>query len=430
MKSPPGDPGRLIGYALLALAVAALLNTHFTTALASGRNHDYYAYWIAGRALLEGTPLYERENQLRIAAEWDIPGMHFLYPPLSALPFAPGALLPPRLAGRLWVLIQVAVLVVVGRQLAVYWLGDSRGATRAMWLGMGALLLVLYFPTSYIFMSGQVTFITAAILLAALRRLEERRDRTAGLLVATGLWIKPTLAPMLLYLGLKRHWRPLAWAMCFAGIGAVLSLIIFGWSANVANATVIAGVAGHVKTWIGYQSAPAFFTRLLAVEHAPLGQYAHLLPALVIIAQICLMLPTLLLLMRRPWSSLNATGRLAEIGALYAAVVLIGSSSGTHMLFYLTIGLTAVFVHARARAERSSSVDSSVMPWLLGWVAAYSLIGFEYFFRHENALSGVVSVFASSKFFGSVLLLLILWGVIWSDMHGGSRLDSVARGAD
>src|SRR5437016_2119705 len=72
---------------------------------------DFRVYYFGARGVFDGTrPVYGRSSGLG----WP---MHYRYPPLFLLLFAPLAMLPLGLAAAIWVVGKVAVLVVLLRAL-------------------------------------------------------------------------------------------------------------------------------------------------------------------------------------------------------------------------------------------------------------------------------------------------------------------------
>jgi len=129
--------GSAAGYGLGLAAVVIIV------AAQNGLGYDVHAYWLAGRHILDGSPLYAVEPLTTFGA--------FRYPPLFAQLAAPFALLPEPAFSWLW----RGVCVVSLRYLA------------GSWLAMGFWLLVPLTLTEL--SSANVTFPVAAMTLLALR---------------------------------------------------------------------------------------------------------------------------------------------------------------------------------------------------------------------------------------------------------------------
>lgn len=163
-----------------------------------------HAYWSAGHRLLTGTGLYGwTQSQYR-------GGFAFVYPPLSAVLFAPPALLT-RAAGA--TLITFIGLCVAPMTLAVLRVRDWRVYALAMaWLPICAGWLT---ANESLFM----TFGTAAVW-----RWRESPGR-AGFLTAAMISLKPLLWPLALWLLVTRRWRAAAHCLAWG-----LALNAMAWS--------------------------------------------------------------------------------------------------------------------------------------------------------------------------------------------------------
>src|SRR5437764_8802778 len=92
------------GFAVIALGFAYHV---------AGHPMDFRVYHYGARGVFDGTrPVYGQTSGLG----WP---MHYRYPPLVLLLFAPFALLPLGPAAALWVVLKVAVLVWRGRRITV-----------------------------------------------------------------------------------------------------------------------------------------------------------------------------------------------------------------------------------------------------------------------------------------------------------------------
>ena len=74
------DAGLVLGGALAIAALISIAGDH------SGLGFDTPSYWLAGRHVIEGTPLYQRDPYSTLAL--------YTYPPIFAQLFVPAALLP------------------------------------------------------------------------------------------------------------------------------------------------------------------------------------------------------------------------------------------------------------------------------------------------------------------------------------------------
>ena len=231
--------GRLLRLPWVFMGAVGLVVAYLATApLAGRRDGDFIHFWVAGRLAARGggAALYDQAAQLTVLREafpgdalpaWGVQeealGL-FLYPPWTALLYAPAGLLPLRAAAT----VQAVMTVLMG--LASAWLlrglladlGTGRSAHLSPWALV--LLIFLYPPFFYNFVVGQ----NAAWALVALLGWAwlARRGHPFWAGVALGaLAFKPSWLLVLGWLPLaSRHWRALA------GMGvAVATLVLPTW---------------------------------------------------------------------------------------------------------------------------------------------------------------------------------------------------------
>jgi len=82
------DAGLVLGGALALAALISIAQDNW------GLGYDTPSYWLAGRHILDGAPLYQADPYSTLAL--------YTYPPVFAQLFAPAALLPELLVGWLW----------------------------------------------------------------------------------------------------------------------------------------------------------------------------------------------------------------------------------------------------------------------------------------------------------------------------------------
>lgn len=83
--------GAIVGFAFLATGLVVIARDH------GGLGYDTYAYWLAGRHVLEGQPLYWQNAVDAFGA--------YRYPPLFAQLWSPFALFPPLVLAWTWRLV-------------------------------------------------------------------------------------------------------------------------------------------------------------------------------------------------------------------------------------------------------------------------------------------------------------------------------------
>jgi alpha-1,2-mannosyltransferase len=184
--------------ALTAWLVFAALRFHWVA-------FDFYrAYYPAAHRLLHGGSPYAVTHQDVVA------GTAFVYPALSAVAFAPFALVGRGLSQHLYMLLCLTMVP---------------GALWAMrvrdWRVYGVVLL--WFPM-IIGWQGENISVPLMLLLALAWRYRDR-PVTAGLVTAVAISLKPFFWPLGLWLLATRRWRAAAWAF---GWGLLVNLLAWG----------------------------------------------------------------------------------------------------------------------------------------------------------------------------------------------------------
>jgi alpha-1,2-mannosyltransferase len=175
---------------VVVLVFASLAAVVVASALPAG--YDFHAYWLAGRHLMSGAPLYpDAATILGLPDE-------FRYLPMVAVLFVPLALVPYEIALPIWILFQVAIAAIVGvtllRPLPVSW---RPWAAAGYVFCLGLVLEVTL---------GNVNLISLALALVAWRF----RDRAilAGILLAAAVGLKFLPITLLLFYVASGRWRP------------------------------------------------------------------------------------------------------------------------------------------------------------------------------------------------------------------------------
>lgn len=164
--------------------------------------HD--AYYPAAKRLLDGA------NPYAVTRSQVTAGLGFVYPALSALLFAPFALLSNSAASVIDMLLELACVP------AVLWTLKVRD-----WRVYGVVMLSL--PVFDGWQSGNLTLPLALMVSLVWRH----RDRAwaAGLLAAAAISIKPFVWPLGLWLLATRRWKAAAWVLAS---GLCLNLLAWG----------------------------------------------------------------------------------------------------------------------------------------------------------------------------------------------------------
>jgi alpha-1,2-mannosyltransferase len=164
----------------------------------------HYSYYPAAQRLLDGGSPYAMPA-------WAIPeGLAFVYPALSAVVFAPFALLGQTDADHLYMLL--CFLLVP----ATLWAAGVRDR-RVYGLPM------LWAPVILGWKGGNVSIPLTCLVALAWRYRD--RPLVAGLITALAISLKPFVWPLALWLLVTRRWRAAGWA-----IASGLLMNLFAWA--------------------------------------------------------------------------------------------------------------------------------------------------------------------------------------------------------
>jgi hypothetical protein len=177
---------------VVVLAFAAMAALIVASALPAG--YDFHAYWLAGRHLIGGAPLYPGPDTILGLPD------EFRYLPVVAVLFLPFALLPYGAALVVWTAVQIAAAAAIGIALI-------RPLPRTWWPWVAAAY-VFFLGLVLEVALGNVNLLSLALALLAWRF----RDRAlvAGLLLAAAVGLKFLPLTLLLFYVASGRWRPVA----------------------------------------------------------------------------------------------------------------------------------------------------------------------------------------------------------------------------
>lgn len=234
--------GHVIFGLVPSLALGLMLRLVFTSGDVAVDFHA--AYWTAGNRLLNGVSPYLWNHQ-QIAN-----GVAFVYPALSALLFAPFALIA---RGPSEIIFMSLCIVLVPVTLRVLEVRD--------WRIYGVAFLWL--P---IFGAWQTANLTMLLLAGtALAWHYRERPAVAGLVTALAISLKPFVWPLALWLLLTRRWRALAWSL---GAGLVVNGVSW-WVVGFGSITRYLHLSSSVTAalWRDGYGVPAIVARLGGSHH-------------------------------------------------------------------------------------------------------------------------------------------------------------------
>jgi alpha-1,2-mannosyltransferase len=244
------------GFGLLAaLLVLRQLFSHLLPGIGMV---DFSVYVAGGRAVLDGTSLYD------LGVTTDGVPLPFTYPPFAALAFVPLALLGMAGASVLWTVLNLAGLA------AVVWLTlgmlrvRRRGLPTACWT---AAVLVLD-PVLLNLVIGQINILITALVLLDFSRVLPSRWRGIALGIAAGIKLIPLIfIAYLLFTG--RRAEAARAGLTFAGTIALGFVLLPSDSVRCWVQGTIFQSGRTLHSIAVNHSLPGFFARLLRTDVAP-----------------------------------------------------------------------------------------------------------------------------------------------------------------
>ncbi len=152
------------------------------------------------------------------------PLIHASETPALLLCLEPLTLFPPAAAFWIWISLNLVALAV-----AIYLLVRRPGLDASTGWLLGALILAFY-PVGWNFFWAQSQALTMALLVIAMRALEDEHEATAGLIIAIAGLLRAFPFLLLGYFALRRNWRALKFAIAGAIGGALVAVAILGFA--------------------------------------------------------------------------------------------------------------------------------------------------------------------------------------------------------
>jgi hypothetical protein len=199
----------------------------------AGLGWDFGNFYDAGHRVAAGQAGDIYHSDRPIAGQRPQGAMRFWGAPLSAAFFAPLSWMRPELALVVFKVENVLALAIA--LLLLYRHGSSIAsrdpATSASFAALFATMTLLFQPFWTVFrVGGQSTATVLLIIVIAFGFYVRARFLPAGLLLGTAAMIKPTLAPMLIFLGVVSGWPFFAALVASAVILGGASIAVLGWS--------------------------------------------------------------------------------------------------------------------------------------------------------------------------------------------------------
>ncbi len=216
---------------IVVLLVVVLVYRAFQLVTFSGQiqwGYDFSAYWLAARHILDSAPIYA---DFQLAGQYAPQQQYlYLYPPFLAAVVVPLAALFPddyRLANLVWSTLAAIVAVLVVAAIARR---EAIGSRRDTVLLVAAVFA--FPPVIGELVMGNVHLVLLGLLGGAWLALRDDRNTRlaalAGVLIGIATIIKLFPAVMILWLLLRRRYRPAAWSLATIAVLAVATLPLTG----------------------------------------------------------------------------------------------------------------------------------------------------------------------------------------------------------
>lgn len=218
LEQPRVRRGILIALILFGLGLG--WSTVYRAAFGRVERTDFTVYTAAGRAVIEGTDIYEAENAR---------GWLYMYLPIFAILMVPLAPLPVALSSAIWYLLSVAMLwhmLWMSAALARRFFPAAQWSV--FWLAMWALLGI-FWPAMSGMARGQASVLVAWLVTLGIWAWFERRPWLAGAGLAGAIVLKVFPGLFMVYFLFKRQWMMLTTTSVWLALMIlVLPSFVFG----------------------------------------------------------------------------------------------------------------------------------------------------------------------------------------------------------
>jgi alpha-1,2-mannosyltransferase len=153
----------------------------------------------------------------------------YIYPPISLLLFIPLTPLPVMIAGRVWTVFSIILLLV-----SVWLLLKQYGATKnLMIICITGILVFNFFPVKFNLGMGQINNVMLLLIVLAMSVSNKEKDGLAGAFYGTSIALKYMPLFILPYLLIRKKWRMLL-ALC----ATILGLMLVGFIVIMPSASI------------------------------------------------------------------------------------------------------------------------------------------------------------------------------------------------
>ncbi len=216
---------RPVMVALVWLAALSKFIRAFTNLPPLADRLDFVNYYDSALALRLGIDPYTADlttigNRLGVETG---PHIHASETPAFLLCFEPLTRLPPAIAFWIWTSVSLAALAI-----AIYLLLVRRPGLDASTAWLLGALIVAFYPVDWNFLWAQSQVIVLALMVLAMRAMEDEREGAAGLIVAFAGLLRAFPFLLLGYFAVRREWKALKFAIAGTIAGASIAIAMLG----------------------------------------------------------------------------------------------------------------------------------------------------------------------------------------------------------
>src|SRR5579884_1252064 len=218
---------QVIRWALAFVALLVFLAISFRAGWVRSTT-DFPNYYTAAVLVTKHAPLRNYydwpwfQTQMNYAGIEDQLGGYIPQTPLTMLPIVPLAGLQPQTAKRVWLMVNLGLLIAIICLLSRVTRFGIPEISLLVFAGFGTLHSNFLFGQYYVFL---LFLLTAAYYL-----LSRQRPFSAGMLLGLTFVLKLYGAPFLLYFAVKHRWRAVSGMLAAAVVGMLAVILLFGWS--------------------------------------------------------------------------------------------------------------------------------------------------------------------------------------------------------
>ena len=379
----------LTGFAALGIGYQLSMGNHLFT-YGSG---DFVIWLNAARRWVDSGVLYDTS---KIA---DNPFAVYKRPPFYIMLFTPFVRFDELLVLQYF---RVANIILFLITLGIWVRMMQR---QYLWWGLVLIFLTNYQPLYDTLAYGQTDIILLFCFTLVLWAIHTQRPEWAGIVVAFLTMIKIYPVLLLAFFVIKRQWKGVIGFVIGMIIWNLIAIMVIGWDIHVQYVTRILPSIGGTTSWIENQTIAGFITRWYDNPFAMSRFSFHSVERIATLISGGLSALVCLLAFR---DTPIRDSRFAVQYAMFVMLMVIAIPvAWMHYSTLLILVFLIMFWHYQTKIV-------NIVPAVL-FAMSYALIAFGNFrsFNYPTNL-GIVSILMSSyKFYGMILLLIVLFYEVW-----------------